>query len=487
MIYSFSGHNLLSSSTFPAWRGESSKPSMPKSRANDLPEDCFSRVAHADIKPTNSNAYIVHAEILPKGQIVQQGLNGYQPLGQIDAQGNFRLVNGQSGNIFRDSDTVSIEPLDGLESAFVQTLKQVERQRSLTGSEIPLIRQHLTSHGINGQGIKIGLLDPRDKSWAGQAEVSDHSKVVMQIIQDPMWGVAPGAQVENNIEPNEKTRNESFDDYQDNINELTEFAATSFARTAHQIQNLLAQGTPDLRILSLTHGPSRSSMYMDQWKKLNDKNSNGYYKFPALRSQILDFSTDGTPRQQFQALVNWMDPILDHNPTIQLAHRQYIEATRQAAEKGIITVVACGNENNSLPFDIPLIKAGADFNELAKSPYVISVAAANTNQSPGQRALYTIAPFSSHGDGNTWNPTIAAPGMEMGISFPSGPFGHNYVVEGTSYATPFTCGVIAMMLQQKPWLGFEQVKARLQSTATRLPHVSTAMQGAGIVNPELAV
>jgi len=428
----------------------------------------------------------VHGEILPKGQIVQQGLNGYQPLGQIDAQGNFRLVNGQSGNIFHDTDLVSVEPLDGMENAFAQSMKQAERQRALAGSEIPLIRQRLTAHGINGQGVKIGLLDPMEKNWAAQAEVTAHSKLVMQIIQDPMWGVAPGAQVENKVEPNEKTQSESFDDYQDNINELTEFATTSFARTGHQIQNLLAQGTPDLRILSVTHGPSRSSMYMDQWKKLNDKNSSGYYKFPALRSQVLGFSIYGTPRQQFQAMINWMDLILGHNPVIQLAQQQYIEATRQAAQKGLITVVACGNENNSLPFNIP-VRAGVDFNDLAKSPYVISVAAANTNQVPGQRSLYTIAPFSSHGDENLWNPTITAPGMEMGISFPSGPFGHNYVVEGTSYATPFTCGVIALMLQEKPWLGFEQVKARLQSTATRLPQVGTAAQGAGIINPELAV
>jgi subtilase family serine protease len=125
-------------------------------------------------------------------------------------------------------------------------------------------------------------------------------------------------------------------------------------------------------------------------------------------------------------------------------------------------------------------------NLLACSPYVIAVASSDTHQTPGYQADDTISPFSSGGDGQQFNPTIAAPGQEVGVPHPYGPHGRNLVINGTSFSTPFTCGILAMMLEANPALTFEQVKRILQLSAVPVAH-SPADEGAGVLNPQQAV
>src|SRR5690606_39262615 len=130
-----------------------------------------------------------------------------------------------------------------------------------------------------------------------------------------------------------------------------------------------------------------------------------------------------TPKQQLMACQQFVDKTMSESTTFQQAHQQYVEATRQAAQAGVIVVVGAGNFNIEVPYDLPL-RPGAGFSIESRSPYVISVAAANTNQTPGNRSDDSPARFSSRGDGVLWNPTIAAPGQEMGISAPVGEIGH---------------------------------------------------------------
>ncbi len=94
-----------------------------------------------------------------------------------------------------------------------------------------------------------------------------------------------------------------------------------------------------------------------------------------------------------------------------------------------------------------------------------------------------ISPFSSHGPARhgTQRPDVAAPGQHIVAALAAGSSmatlpqlaprrlpGNRYIsIQGTSMATPFVTGAIALMLQQEPDLAPEDVQLRLRATAQR--------------------
>jgi hypothetical protein len=96
----------------------------------------------------------------------------------------------------------------------------------------------------------------------------------------------------------------------------------------------------------------------------------------------------------------------------------------------------------------------------------------------GEAPVGDHAPFSSIGptrDGRQ-KPDIAAPGMAIVSCYSQDtdppqsnqlltPDGQYYATQGTSMASPFTCGVVALMLEKNGALTADQVKALLQQTA----------------------
>lgn len=94
-----------------------------------------------------------------------------------------------------------------------------------------------------------------------------------------------------------------------------------------------------------------------------------------------------------------------------------------------------------------------------------------------------ISPFSSNGPTRTGvqRPVIAGPGQHVVAALASNSTlathpqfasrrlpGNNYIsIEGTSMATPFVTGVIALMLQQEPNLTPEDIQLRLRATGQR--------------------
>lgn len=432
-------------------------------------------IATAAIYPKQSQADAFMANVLSDGTITKKGLMGEEKLGSIDLQGNYRLINGLSGNVFARKE-VELSGLEENPNPFAMALQAAKQQRAIKGSEIPMIRSQWTSKGINGQGIKVGILDPLKKQ-GNQWKSSNHTQMVKQIIQDPIWGVAPGTFVE---ELGGEFENLSLK--ADNLQALRNLVVGDyvnlFSYVSQKLQSLSQQRDPALRILNMTFASDRVMNYRDLWNCLNAKDENQNFLYPNLRAIVFGPTLHGTREQQFQALINCYDQLLDNNSVVQKAYQQYVETTKKAAFSGLILVAGTANDHNNLPIEAQL-KPGSEMNVLAKSPYVIRAGAASTNQTPGNYLNYSIAKFSSRGDGY-WNPTIVAPGTEMGISFSQQP--GEVAVDGTSFSTPFTCGVIAMMLQRNPWMTFEQVKAKLQSTATPLPDYQPFEQGAGILN-----
>jgi hypothetical protein len=184
-----------------------------------------------------------------------------------------------------------------------------------------------------------------------------------------------------------------------------------------------------------------------------------------IRVLNLSFGTDGT--QDYR-----IDPLT--------------YAVEVAWRKGIVVVVAAGNEGYG----------SAKLNNPAYDPYVIAVGAADG------RGTYdvkddVVAAFSSAGDG-TRNPDLLAPGKSV-VSlrapgshadqmYPEGRVGASrfFKGSGTSQAAAVVSGAAALLIEQRPNITPDQLKALLKASASRLPLADPVAQGAGMLNLKLA-
>lgn len=135
------------------------------------------------------------------------------------------------------------------------------------------------------------------------------------------------------------------------------------------------------------------------------------------------------------------------------------EAVNYAARKGIVTVVAAGNEG----VDTPSYPAATEPN--------IAVAATDQNDRRGS--------YSNYG---SWI-VISAPGSRIWSTSWSGQSSYR-VDNGTSMAAPHVSGVIALMLSLRPEMTIAEITETLRATADPLPDPGT---GAGRVNAARAV
>jgi serine protease AprX len=183
---------------------------------------------------------------------------------------------------------------------------------------------------------------------------------------------------------------------------------------------------------------------------------------PELNIRVLNlsFGTDGT-----------QDPALDP-----LSY-----AAEVAWDAGIVVVVAAGNRGFGNP----------KLNNPAINPDLIAVGAADTKGTTGT-VDDTVPEFSSRGD-ETRSPDFVAPGKSIvslrdpgsfiDETFPEGAVGRRFFRgSGTSQATAVVSGAVAQLLEGRPNLTPDEVKALLKTTATPLPTADALGQGAGIIN-----
>lgn len=110
------------------------------------------------------------------------------------------------------------------------------------------------------------------------------------------------------------------------------------------------------------------------------------------------------------------------------------DVIRYARQNGVLIVAAAGNSGNTVP------------NYPASYPETISVGATNEDD--------LLAPFSSYG--NTLN--LVAPGVELNATQRDNKYGR---VNGTSFAAPLVCGVLALLISNNPALTPEQATGAL--------------------------
>lgn len=137
--------------------------------------------------------------------------------------------------------------------------------------------------------------------------------------------------------------------------------------------------------------------------------------------------------------------------------RMMEEAIRYALKKGAVVVAAAGNDADRVERYLP-----------ASLPGVIAVSAVDQD--------LELTKFSNYGLGIT----LVAPGEEILSTFKGGRYAYS---SGTSQATPFVSGTVALLKVKEPKLSVDQIKERLIKSAVDLGKKGRDSQyGYGLVN-----
>jgi hypothetical protein len=399
--------------------------------------------------------------------------------------------------------------------------RKAKLDEAMKNSEIPSLRQHITNNPnlrdaqgrpIDGTGQVIGYIDPQYNDFLDKA--TNHAFLTEAHMNTQDEGVAPGAKVqgfngevggEGSLSPSNKsclmpgfsgpTTPPDEPVVRDSPREvgkaLENLVSSQYSTMALRMDDILKRREPDMNVLNMSISTSRS-MYMTQmFAMLNHKNKAGEFSYPRTRQALFGADHQQVPgkvmMQKTAAFVT--EKFNEPRGQIKQAQTSYQQAAKNLSEAGVSIVVAADNSQTLKPpgsgdSNLPPwseVMPGAGLNLYAMSEDVITVAASNSQNTPGpgRRGDDTIWVHSSRGEGaGGWNPTIAAPGENI--------VGHNMVMNGTSGAAPYVSGVIALMKQANPSLTSQDVRGILRGTATDIK-MGEADQGAGVINPEQAV
>ena len=167
-------------------------------------------------------------------------------------------------------------------------------------------------------------------------------------------------------------------------------------------------------------------------------------------------------------------------------------AAEVAWRRGIVVVVSAGNDGN----------ATERLTDPAMDPYVLAVGASDDTATE-RRDDDVVADFSQRGSAER-TPDLVAPGRSMeSLRVPGSFLDEHYPTarvttkdgseprffrgSGTSQSAAFVSGVAALLLQQRPELTPDQVKALLTTTADPIAGTDRRLQGAGLLDVEEAL
>jgi len=184
----------------------------------------------------------------------------------------------------------------------------------------------------------------------------------------------------------------------------------------------------------------------------NDNNNNGFgvtgvaYNSQIMAVKVLDESGSGS----YSAIANGIYYAVDNGAKVinlslggDSSSRTLKSAIEYASSKGAIVVMAAGNDGESAP----------DYPARYANQTGIAVGAVDANKN--------LTDFSNR-SGNTTMAYVTAPGQSVYSSVPNNQYA-NY--SGTSMATPYVAGVVALMLSANPNLTEAQVRDIITSTA----------------------
>ena len=156
-------------------------------------------------------------------------------------------------------------------------------------------------------------------------------------------------------------------------------------------------------------------------------------------------------------------------------------AVENAWRAGIVVVASGGNDGTSAD----------SLSNPAYDPFLLAVGASDT-QGTSARSDDTVPEFSGRGNASRRVDVVApgrsiaslrSPGSFLDVAHPGARVGeHLFKGSGTSQAAAVVSGAVALLLEQRPELTPDQVKALLRATADPLPAADGAGQGAGEVD-----
>lgn len=192
------------------------------------------------------------------------------------------------------------------------------------------------------------------------------------------------------------------------------------------------------------------------------------------RIKIVNLSMGAEPRSRY-----WNDPIN--------------QAVMRLWDAGIVVVTSAGNNGEEMGISVP-----------GNTPYVITVGAMTDNHTPHDDSDDRITTFSAKGptfEGFV-KPELVAPGARVAVKMDVGLIARwlkkskrnpMYTeISGTSQASAVVAGVVAMMVQNDPFITPDNVKCKLVATARAAKArgnlaYSPFEQGAGVINAYDAV
>ncbi len=156
-------------------------------------------------------------------------------------------------------------------------------------------------------------------------------------------------------------------------------------------------------------------------------------------------------------------------------------AAEQAWHQGIVVVVSAGNSGSGT----------AKLDNPAYDPYLIAVGGSD-GQGTATTEDDTVPAWSAVGDAERGVDVVApgqsvvglrVPNSYLDASYPDARVGERFFRgSGTSHAAAVVSGAAALLLEQRPELTPDQVKALLTGTARKLPAADAVAQGAGLVD-----
>ena len=323
-----------------------------------------------------------------------------------------------------------VVPTGWLFDATATTLPQV---RSAIGADA------LWARGYTGKGIGVAMVD---------------TGVV------PVGGLTSG-NVVNGPDLSFESQSSRYR-YLDTFGHGTHMAGIIAGRDKAGTPNRFQGVAPDVKLTSIKTATSDGGVDVSQivaavdWvvEHRNDDKAN------PIRVLNLSYGTDGT--QDYR-----VDPL--------------IHAVENAWRAGIVVVVAGGNQG-----------VGAKLDNPAYDPRVISVGAADLAGTPGVTLDDTVPDFSSRGTASRRVDVTAPgrslvslrdPGSYLDAAHATARYGDRFFKgSGSSQAAAVVSGAAALLLDQRPGLRPDQVKALLRSTASPMPLADSAGRGAGEIN-----